>query len=79
MIFLPFLLHNYVIHIVFQPTMHHVMEYGSHHALVSCTCFFQPKGRHSVVEITYGHPESDFLRILWHHSNLVVLAESIHE
>ena len=44
-----------------------------------CTCIFQPEGHHSVVEIVYGCSKSIFLRISWHHSNLVISAEAIHK
>ena len=55
------------------------MEYSGHRALVSCTCIFQPKEHHDVVEITYGCSESGFLCVFWCHSNLVVPVEPIDE
>ena len=79
MVFSPSRLHDYVIHIVFQLMVQHVVEYGGYRALVSCTCILQPKGHHSVVEITYKHFEGNFLRIFWCHSNLVLPTEPVHE
>ena len=79
MLFSPFLLHNYVIYIVFQLTVHHVVEYERYGTLISCACIFQPKRHYSIVEIIYGCFEGSFLRILWRHSDLIVPAESVHE
>ena len=63
MVFLSSRLYDYVIHILFQLTVHHVLEYGGYRALVSCTCIFQPKRHHSVVEITYGRSKGIFLHV----------------
>ena len=79
MVFSSSRLYNYVIHIVFQLMVHHVLECGGYRALVSCTYIFQPKGHHSVVEITYGHSEGSFVHVFWRHSNLVVPTKSFHE
>ena len=59
--------------------MHHVVEYGRHGMLVSYARVLQLERHHSIVEISYGSPESSFLYILWCHSNLIVSAESILE
>ena len=79
MVLLSSQLDNYVIHIIFQLAMYHVMEYGGHCALVSRACIFQPEGHHSMIKIAYGCFESSFLSIFWHYSNLVIFAESIHK
>ena len=77
MVFSPSRPHDYVIHIVFQLTVQHVV--GGHRALISCTCILQPKGHHNVVEITYGRSKGNFLRIFWCRSNLVLPTELVHE
>lgn len=77
MVLSPLQLYKYIIHIVFQLAMHHVMEYGGHRALVSCAYNFKPEGHYSVVEITYGFFESSFHCIFWHHLHLVISTESI--
>ena len=59
--------------------MHHVVKYGRHCSLVSCTYVLQPKWHYSVVEVAYGCSESCFLCILWCHSDLIVSIETIHE
>ena len=79
MVFSPSQFHDYVIHIVFQLTVQHVMEYGGYRVSVSCTCILQPKGHHSVVEITYKSSEGNFLRIFWCHLNLVLPIEPVHK
>ena len=40
--------------------MHHVVKYGRHCPLISCTYVFQPKRHHNVVEVAYGCFESSF-------------------
>ena len=79
MVISPPRLYNYVIHIVFQLAMHHVMEYGGHHVLISCACIFQLKGHHNAVEVTYGCFESGFLYISWRHLNLIISTKFIHK
>lgn len=57
--------------------MHHVMDYGCHCALVGCACIFQHEKHHSVVKISYGCSEGNFLYIPCGHSNLIIFVEFV--
>ena len=78
MIFSPSWLDHYVIHIVLQFSVHLVMKYGNHHALISCACVFQPVGHHRVVEIPNRCSKGSIFRIFCCHPNLIVPFESVH-
>ena len=79
MIFSPFLLYHYVIHVVLHFSVHHVMKYGSHGALIGWACNFQLEGHHCVVKFPNEHFESSLFLILQCHPNLIVPTKSVHK
>lgn len=79
MIFLPSQFHYYDVHIVLHFLVHHVVEYGSHGALVSYTYIFQLKGHHYLVEILNRRSERSLFYIFWCHPNLIFFAEFVHK
>lgn len=69
---------HYIIDIVLDATMHHIMKYYSYCPLVCGPSIFQSE-RHCVIEFAYRSSEYCLLSIFGINNYLIISAKTIHE
>ena len=74
-----FRLYDYIINIILEFLMHHVVEDNGHSSLIRGTHILKPKWHHSVVEISDKRAECGICCVSWCHFDLIVVAKTIHK
>ena len=69
----------HVVHIYLHLFVHHVMKQRHHCSLIRCPDILQPKGYDLVAKGPPHSQERGLFHIFWHHSNLIIAREFVHE
>ena len=74
-----FRLYDYIVDIILEFLMHHVVEDSGHSSLIRGTRILKPKWHHGVVEISDKSMKCGLSCISWCHFDLIVAAKTIRK
>ena len=72
-------LHHNIINIIFNFTMHHIMEHCCHGSLICGSGILESKWHDGVVEVPNRRAKCSFLIVPWRHKDLIITAKAIHK
>ena len=74
-----FRLYDYIVDVVLEFPMHHVVEDSGHSPLIHGTRILKAKWHHGIVEISDRSTKCGLCCVSWCHLNLIVATKTIHK